>query len=145
MNCVVKFKKTHEDAIIPQYTREGDACMDVSSVEEGIIMPKETKVFDTGIKVQHIPEGWQIKVNSRSGLAAKFDICVLNAPGTVDSNYRGNIKVILHNNGTNAYKVNKGDRIAQIEPCPAYNLTLIESDIEEETIRGENGFGSSGK
>lgn len=144
-NCHVEFKKTNSEAKVPVYSRDGDACADIFSIEEKIIMPGQTELFDTGIKIQNITPGWQIKVNPRSGLAAKFSITVLNSPGTIDNNYRGNIMVILHNSGKMPYKVNVGDRIAQLEPQLIHRIVFTESETEDETVRGENGFGSSGK
>ena len=109
----VKFKRLHPDAIVPEYKTSGSAGADLYSVAHMEIAPGETKLVDLGFSVS-IPEGYEIQVRPRSGLALKHGVTVLNSPGTVDSDYRGPMRVILSNFGPSTFFVNKGDRIAQM-------------------------------
>ena len=141
---VIKFKKLHPNAIIPEYKTEGAAGMDLVSVGEGYIGPRDTALIKTGLAVE-IPPGYEGQIRSRSGLALKYGIMVLNGVGTVDSDYRGEIGVILHNTGRDSYKVNKGDRIAQLVINKVCRFPIEVVEELNETARGSNGFGSSGK
>lgn len=138
-------KKTHPDAKIPTYATPGSAGADMYSVEEGTIYPSQTAIVDCGFAIQ-LPEGYEAQIRPRSGLALKNGITVLNAPGTVDSDYRGSMKVILHNTSQNIFTITKGMRIAQMIVAP---VTIVSefNVVEEldETARGTGGFGSSGK
>jgi len=138
--------KRKEGAFLPEYQHPGDAGADIYAflpdgpVEIGT---GETEVIMTGIHVS-IPEGYEIQIRPRSGLAAKHGITVLNSPGTIDCNFRGEIGVILHNSSNEVFTVDSGDRIAQMVLCPVYNIVWAETDELPDTLRGENGFGSTG-
>lgn len=139
----IKFKKLHEKAQLPSYKTFGAAGMDVYSVESKIIGPGGTKIIDLGFSME-IPSGWEVQVRPRSGLAAKYDVTVLNSPGTIDSDYRGPCKVILHNNGINKFEVKTGERIAQFVVKKAPQATTSWVDELSDTDRGDGGFGSTG-
>jgi dUTP pyrophosphatase len=139
----IKIQKINNDAVIPHYVHNGDAGMDLYSVEEVILGAGERKLIGTGLKFE-IPMGFELQVRPKSGLAANFGVTVLNTPGTVDSGYRGEVKVILYNSSKNEYQVKKGEKIAQ-----AVIAKYEEAEIEEvaelsETSRGDGGFGSTG-
>lgn len=140
----VKILKIDKELPTPKYAHYGDAGMDVYSSEDYILKPGERKIFSTGLKVE-IPEGYELQVRPRSGLAAKQGITVLNSPGTVDFQYRGILGVILINHGQEEFEVKKGDRIAQIVFNKFETAELIEVDELSETTRGEGGFGSTGR
>ena len=139
-------KKLHKNIILPEYKTEGSSGMDLmANVEQTIkILPGEKKIISTGIMVA-IPEQYEIQIRPRSGLAAKNGISVLNTPGTIDSDYRGEIKVILINLGKDIFQINKNDRIAQMIVCPIIKVELKEVESLPETARGEGGFGSTNK
>ena len=129
---------------MPCYKNPGDSGMDICSNENVRVLAFNWKLISTGIYLE-IPEGYEVQVRSRSGLAAKYGLMVLNSPGTIDSGYRGEIKVILKNHDHHAYDVQKGDRIAQLVMA-----SVVRAEIEEvielsETERNEGGFGSTGK
>jgi dUTP pyrophosphatase len=108
------------------------------------IKPNESMLIPTGIAIA-IPEDTEFQIRPRSGLAAKSSISVLNTPGTIDSDYRGEIKVILFNHGNKEFIINNNDRIAQMILTPVVKMELEETETLPETIRGEGGFGSTGK
>ena len=139
-------KKLHKDIILPEYKTDGSSGMDLmANVEQTVkILPGEKKIISTGIMVA-IPEQYEIQIRPRSGLAAKNGISVLNTPGTIDSDYRGEIKVILINLGKDIFQINKNDRIAQMIVCPIIKVELKEVESLPETARGEGGFGSTNK
>ena len=141
---MVLYKKFDESkkVFIPEYKTEGSSGLDLSSVEDVVLFPRQTKMVSTNLSVE-IPEGYEIQIRPRSGLAAKHSITVLNAPGTIDSDYRGEIKVILHNLGTYDFNISKGDRIAQMVLAKVEKMKLFESELSE-TERNEGGFGSTG-
>jgi len=132
--------------ILPEYKTDGSSGMDLmANIEQTVkILPGEKKIISTGIMVA-IPEQYEIQIRPRSGLAAKNGISVLNTPGTIDSDYRGEIKVILINLGKDIFQINKNDRIAQMIVCPIIKVELKEVESLPETIRGEGGFGSTNK
>lgn len=135
-----------EDIPIPEYATHGSAGMDIRAAIERpmIVKPKEIFIVPTNLSVE-IPEGYEIQVRARSGLAAKHGIAVLNAPGTIDSDYRGEIKIILINLGNEEFHVNRSDRIAQLVVSKVYQAHLqISSDLKD-TPRGKGGFGHTGK
>jgi dUTP pyrophosphatase len=140
----VEIKRLNEDAIIPQYAHKTDAGADVFAVEEVTLKPHETALVKTGIAVA-IPVGYEIQVRPRSGLSLKTNLRVANAPGTIDSDYRGEICVIMTNIGNLSYTINKGDKIAQliIAPVPMIDWVMVEE--LSSTERGEGGFGSTDK
>ncbi len=139
-------KKLHNNIILPEYKTDGSSGMDLmANVEQTVkILPGEKKIISTGIMVA-IPEQYEIQIRPRSGLAAKNGISVLNTPGTIDSDYRGEIKVILINLGKDIFQINKNDRIAQMIICPIIRVELKEVESLPETVRGEGGFGSTNK
>ncbi|MBP5406254.1 dUTP diphosphatase [bacterium] len=138
----VKFKLTGGTAL-PEYKTEGAAGADICSNEDCIINPNSWKLVSTGI-FPEIPENFEIQVRSRSGLAAKNGIFVLNSPGTVDSDYRGEIKVILANMSDKVFKVKKGDRIAQLVVAPVCQADFETVSEISATERSSGGFGSTG-
>ena len=140
---IVKFKKLHKDAVMPSYSKEGDAGADVRSIETTRVYSGQTKVIALGFSVE-IPEGWEIQCRPRSGLAAKHGICVLNSPGTIDSGYRGPCMVILHNTGSVPFDITKGDRIAQFVIKRAPQAKFVEVEEISLSERGQDGIGSTG-
>ena len=141
----ILIKRISSKVTMPQYKTIGSSGMDIAAFldNEIFIKPSEKKIIPTGIKLK-IPKGYEIQIRPRSGLAANNDITVLNTPGTIDSDYRGEIKVILFNHGKNIFKVENGLRIAQMVLCPVIEAKLSEVEIIDETERGEGGFGSTG-
>ncbi len=137
-----------KDARVPEYAHEGDAGMDLYTIQDQIIEAGKTVIVPTGLKVI-IPQGYEIQVRPRSGMSAKTGIRIANAPGTIDSNYRGEIGVIATNTAAEDYEVKKGDRIAQIvlQKVPKMRMEVIEDTMafnDNTTARNEKGFGSSG-
>lgn len=140
----VKILKGYEGiAKIPEYQSQGAAGFDFHSAEDITLLEGQTTTITTGLAMQ-IPDGYEIQVRSRSGLAAKHGVFVLNAPGTLDSDYRGEIKIILANSGKN-FTIKKGDRIAQGVLCVVPKADFVVVESLNETARGEEGFGSTGK
>jgi dUTP pyrophosphatase len=133
---------------LPAYETSGSAGMDVRAavpVAEPITLkPGERAMVPTGLSVA-IPEGYEIQVRPRSGLAAKYGLTCLNTPGTIDSDYRGEIKVILINLGAEAFVIQRGERIAQLVLAPVTRLAWSEVGALDETARGAGGFGSTGR
>jgi dUTP pyrophosphatase len=140
----VKILKVDKELPTPKYAHHGDAGMDVYSAEDYVLKPSEKKIFSTGLKFE-IPEGYELQVRPRSGLAAKYGITVLNSPGTLDFQYRGILGVILINHSKEDFEVKRGERIAQIVFNKFETAELIEVDELSETTRGEGGFGSTGR
>lgn len=132
------------DLPLPGYATEGSAGMDLRSAEALTIRPGARALVATGIAIA-LPDDMEAQVRPRSGLAVKHGITVLNAPGTIDSDYRGEIKVPLINLGTVDFVINRGDRIAQMVVAPVVQMELIEVEELDETDRGSSGFGSSGR
>ena len=141
----ILIKRLSSKVKMPQYKTIGSSGMDIAAFldNEILIKPSEKKIIPTGVKLK-IPKGYEVQIRPRSGLAANNDITVLNTPGTIDSDYRGEIKVILFNHGKNIFKVENGLRIAQMVLCPVIEANLSEVEIIDETERGEGGFGSTG-
>jgi len=141
----ILIKRLSSKVTMPQYKTIGASGMDIAAFldNEILIKPSEKKIIPTGIRLK-IPKGYEVQIRPRSGLAANNDITVLNTPGTIDSDYRGEIKVILFNHGKNLFKVENGLRIAQMVLCPVIEAKLSEVEIIDETERGEGGFGSTG-
>ena len=142
----VLVKKLNSKVKLPEYKTKGSSGMDlIAFIDTPIkILPNTLAIIPTGLYVA-IPEDLEIQIRPRSGLAAKFKITVLNTPGTIDSDYRGEIKVILFNHGNKEFIVNNNDRIAQMVLTPIIKMVLEEVDQLPETIRGSGGFGSTGK
>jgi len=142
----VLFKRLDPKAQIPKYKTDGSSGLDLMALIEDPIKIKsqESAIIPTGISVA-IPQDTEIQIRPRSGLAAKSSISVLNTPGTIDSDYRGEIKIILFNHGKEEFEVNNSDRIAQMVLMPILKIEFEEVDELPETIRGSGGFGSTGK
>ena len=142
----VLIKKLDPSVELPSYKTDGASGMDLMAfVKEPInLKPQTSCLVPTGISVA-FPSEYEIQIRPRSGLAAKNNISVLNTPGTIDSDYRGEIKVILFNHGNEDFLINDKDRIAQMILTPVIKMNLEETDTLPETVRGEGGFGSTGK
>ncbi len=134
-----------EGATLPKQTTALSAGSDISAKlsKPFVLKPGDYSLIPTGLKIA-LPPGYEAQVRPRSGLAAKYGITVLNSPGTIDADYRGEVKVILINHGKNDFIINNGDRIAQFVIAPIVNTTFIEVDELDDTDRGEGGFGSTG-
>lgn len=128
---------------LPSYATDGSAGMDVVAAEAITLKPGKRYAVATGFAFA-IPDGYEVQVRPRSGLAFKNGITCLNTPGTIDSDYRGEIKVILVNLGEEEFRIERGDRIAQLVPAPVLRATLNEIDNLDDTARGVGGFGSTG-
>ena len=142
----VLIKKLDPTVKLPIYKTNGASGMDLMAfIKEPVsVKPKTSNLIPTGLSVA-FSEDYEIQIRPRSGLAAKNNISVLNTPGTVDSDYRGEIKVIIYNHGSENFVINNGDRIAQMILTPVIKMELEETNNLPETIRGEGGFGSTGK
>jgi dUTP pyrophosphatase len=140
---IVKIVNNSDNAL-PQYETNGSAGLDVRSAENGLLKPGEFKLITTGICVE-IPYGYEIQVRPRSGLAKNYGVTVLNSPGTIDADYRGEIGVILINHGQYDFEVKSGDRIAQLVLCPIERINWMAAGSIGGTKRGDKGFGSTGK
>jgi dUTP pyrophosphatase len=132
------------DLPIPSYATTGSAGLDLRSAEALTLKPGARALVATGIAIA-LPENTEAQVRPRSGLAVKHGVTVLNAPGTIDADYRGEIKVPLINLGSDDFIIARGDRIAQMVVAPVVQVTLAEVTSLDETERGQGGFGSSGK
>lgn len=132
------------DLHLPSYATAGAAGLDLRAAENLTLKPGHRALVATGIAIA-LPVQFEAQVRPRSGLAVKHGVTVLNAPGTIDSDYRGEIKVPLINHGTEDFVIARGDRIAQMVVAPVAKVTLIEVDTLDETERGDGGFGSSGR
>ncbi len=140
----LKIKLLSDKAKMPEFANEGDAGMDVFSIEEKIIKSGESALVSTGLQID-IPKNTELQARPKSGLALNHQITLLNSPGTIDEGYRGEIKIILINHGKNDFYVKEGMKIAQLVLKPTYNVKICKVDIiEDNTMRGKNGFGSSG-
>lgn len=139
----VKIKKLRDEAVIPSYAHDGDSCVDLYSIDEAVLNPFSRKLISTGLSMA-IPKGYEGLIRPRSGNALKRGVTVLNTPGTIDSNYRGEIGVILYNSTPDQIYIHVGDRIAQMA---FKEVSKVEFDIRnelDETDRGDGGFGSTG-
>jgi dUTP pyrophosphatase len=132
------------DLPLPSYATPGSAGMDLRSAETLTLKPGARALVSTGLAIA-LPDTYEAQVRPRSGLAVKHGITVLNSPGTIDSDYRGEIKVPLINHGQEDFVINRGDRIAQMVVAPVTVAELVEVDTLDETERGSGGFGSSGR
>lgn len=131
------------DLELPAYATDGAAGMDVLAAEDVTLAPGGRHAVATGLAVA-IPHGFEIQVRPRSGLALKHGISVPNTPGTIDSDYRGELKVIVINHGSDTFTIHRGDRIAQLVLAPVIRASWLPVDELDETVRGEGGFGSTG-
>ena len=142
----VLIKKTSKEVITPKYKTDGSSGVDLSAFldKEVVIKPNSSELIPTGLQIA-IPEELEIQIRPRSGLAAKESIGVLNSPGTIDSDYRGELKIILFNHSNKDFIINNGDRIAQMVLVPILKMEFEEVDSLPDTVRGQGGFGSTGK
>lgn len=140
----IKITKTDPNAVLPKFATAGSAGADVYSVENFALAPGERRLVDCGFKME-IPPGFEVQCRPRSGLAITRGVTVLNSPGTIDSDYRGPVKVGLINLGDAIQWIAVGDRIAQFVVARVEQMTFVEVEALSETERGEGGFGSTGK
>ena len=141
----ILIKRLSKNIPLPKYKTDGSSGLDIAAdIRENIeIKPGKTEIIPTGLAVS-IPKNFEIQIRPRSGLAAKNQISILNTPGTIDADYRGELKVILINLGNKSFVVEKGLRIAQIVLCPIIKANIKEVDTLDDTKRGSRGFGSTG-
>ena len=142
----ILIKKLNSKVELPTYKTNGASGMDLMAfIEEPIkISPNTSYMVPTGLSMA-FSEDYEVQIRPRSGLAAKNSITVLNTPGTIDSDYRGEIKIILFNHGSEDFLINNKDRIAQMVLTPVVKMEFVETDSLPDTLRGEGGFGSTGK
>ena len=142
----VLIKRLSSEVQLPSYKTSGASGMDLMAYLKSsvTIKPKTSSLIPTGLSIA-FSEEYEVQIRPRSGLAAKSNISVLNTPGTIDSDYRGEIKVIIYNHGNADFLINNGDRIAQMILIPIVKMELEETSDLPKTIRGEGGFGSTGK
>jgi dUTP pyrophosphatase len=133
-----------DSSLVPKYQTQGSAGCDLYANESLVIRPGRRAMVSTGLKIE-LPPGFEAQVRPRSGLAAKYGITVLNTPGTVDEDFRGEVKVILLNTGDEEFIVNKGDRIAQMIFARVFRGIFQVTESLTKTDRGSGGFGSTGK
>jgi dUTP pyrophosphatase len=144
MTEVAILRLAHGEGLeLPAYETEHAAGMDLRAAEAAILPPGGRALVATGFAIA-LPHGFEAQVRPRSGLAAKHGVTVLNAPGTIDADYRGEIKVILINHGAEAFAIKRGDRIAQMIVAPVTQIKLSEQASLSDTARGAGGFGSTG-
>lgn len=133
-----------EGLALPAYATEGAAGMDVLAAEDVTLTPGMRHAVATGLSMA-IPEGYEIQVRPRSGLAYKFGVTVPNTPGTIDSDYRGELKILMINHGAEDFAVKRGERVAQLILAPVTQAAWQEVDTLDDTVRGAGGFGSTGR
>jgi dUTP pyrophosphatase len=139
------FRLPHGDGLpLPAYASDHAAGLDVTAAEELTLEPGQRHAVATGFAIE-IPHGHEVQVRPRSGLAIKHGITCLNTPGTIDSDYRGEVKVILINLGQEPFPVRRGERIAQLVPAPVLRASFVEAQELGQTTRGAGGFGSTGQ
>ncbi|MFW9907438.1 MAG: dUTP diphosphatase [Candidatus Thorarchaeota archaeon] len=140
---VVKVKRISGDAFLPKKAKEDDAAFDLFAAEDYLLMSQARYAVSTGIALE-IPRGFEGQVRPRSGLSLSHGITLVNAPGTIDSGYRGEVKVILQNLGQDGFYIKRGMRIAQLAIRPVPDVSFVEVDELVDSDRGEGGFGSTG-
>jgi dUTP pyrophosphatase len=138
----VKIKRLNKNLPLPEYQTDGSSGLDLYASEDCLLASGGFKMIPTGVALE-IPYGYEGEVRARSGLASKFGIGVLNSPGTIDSDYRGEIKVILFNFGKKDFEIRKGSRIAQLIITKVERVNLVETDELNTTEREDGGFGST--
>ncbi len=143
---IKRINKNFNDIPLPSYSTEGSSGMDIRAAVDDFVLLKEKEIalVPTNLSVE-IPEGYELQVRPRSGLSVKHGIGILNSPGTIDSDYRGEIKIILFNFGSGDFRINRGDRIAQIVLNRFYKAVLDETAELNNSSRGSGGFGHTGK
>ena len=139
----MRIKRVHEKSILPRYSHPGDAGMDLFSVEDKVIKPGERTIVGTGLQVE-VPEGFELQLRPRSGLAIKKGITLVNTPGTVDAGYRGEIGLIMINHSKEDFEIKQGDRIAQAVLTRFETAEMEETQELSDSSRGVSGFGSTG-
>ena len=140
----IKRLKGNKDIPLPKYKSEHASGMDIyAAVEEAVeILPKEIKLIPTGISIS-VPVGYEAQIRPRSGLALKNGISLVNTPGTIDADYRGEVKIIMINLGREKFTINRGERIAQMAISPVVKAGILEVEDLDNTVRNEGGFGST--
>jgi dUTP pyrophosphatase len=139
------FRLPHGEGLpLPRYASEDAVGLDVAAAEELTLRPGQRHAVATGFAIE-IPRGYEVQVRPRSGLAMKHGITCLNTPGTIDSDYRGEVKVILVNLGQEPFEIRRGERIAQLVPAPVLRADFVEASELSGTERGSGGFGSTGR
>jgi dUTP pyrophosphatase len=139
------FRLPHGEGLpLPRYASEDAVGLDVAAAEELTLRPGQRHAVATGFAIE-IPRGYEVQVRPRSGLAMKHGITCLNTPGTIDSDYRGEVKVILVNLGQEPFEIRRGERIAQLVPAPVLRADFVEASELSDTERGSGGFGSTGR
>jgi dUTP pyrophosphatase len=140
--------KASPGAVLPTYATAGSAGADVYAYMDPdtaiVLEPGDTALVPTGLFLE-IPQGYEAQIRPRSGLAARYGITVLNTPGTIDSDYRGEVRIILINHGQQPYSISRGDRIAQMVIAPVQQASFVPADDLQDSHRGSGGFGSTGK
>jgi len=131
-------------AAAPEYATDGAAGLDVRSYEDVTLSPMERRLVRTGVRVE-VPPGFEVQVRPRSGLAVKHGLALVNSPGTVDADYRGEIGVVMINLGSDVVQLSRGERVAQLVVAPVERVEVVQTDSLSETTRGEGGFGSTGR
>ena len=139
----LKIKKLFPTAFTPTYGTEGAACFDLYADQDGVVLPSQSTKFDTNLALE-VPGGWVLKLYSRSGHGFKHGVRLANTTGIIDSDYRGHVPVMLHNDGPAAFTVLRGDRIAQAMLERVERVEFEEVDELSDTARGEGGFGHTG-
>lgn len=139
----VRFKRLHCDARVPVYSTPGSAGCDIYALEGAIVQARSRAMVRTGLAIE-VPVGYECQVRPRSGLASKHGVTVLNSPGTVDSDFRGEMMILLSNTTDEDYYVSTGDRVAQLVFAPVIQASFVEADELSETTRGTGGWGSTG-
>lgn len=142
-NLKIKIRKIKENAILPHYAHEGDAGVDLYSTEDYVLKPSQRILVSTGLSMA-IPKGYEAQVRPKSGLALKYGITTCNSPGTIDSGYRGEIRVIVINHGSEEFKIEKRTKIAQMVFNKVEGAEFEEVEELDNTKRGQGGFGSTG-
>lgn len=139
----VKIKKIKDNAILPKYAHKGDAGVDLYSTGDYTLKPGERVLVSTGIKIA-VPKGYEAQIRPKSGLALNHGISIVNTPGTIDSSYRGEVRIIIINHGKENFKIEKGKKIAQMIFNKVEEAEFEEIEELDNTARGEGGFGSTG-
>ena len=138
----VKIQKIKDNAVVPSYAHKGDAGVDLYSTEDYVLSPGNKILVSTGIKIA-LPIGYEAQVRPKSGLALKHGLSIVNTPGTIDAGYRGEVGVIVINHGQDEYKIEKGNKIAQMVFNKIEEVNFEESGDLDDTSRGEGGLGST--
>ena len=139
----LRVKRLAEDAVLPRYAHPHDAGLDLHAAVDAVVDPGQAVAVSTGIAVE-LPPGTEAQVRPRSGLALKHSVTILNAPGTIDEEYRGEVGVVLINHGDAAFRIQRGMRIAQLVVQRRLSIDVVEVDALTDTERGVGGFGSTG-